>query len=67
MTLEELLRMTVPVGPGCVAPEDTQMTPDFRIAVQGVSSDNVRIIIHAQGHDSDTLDFDVFGNELRPI
>jgi len=66
-TLEGLLRMTVPIGPGCVAPEDTQMTPDFRIAVQEIDSGGVRVIIHSSGHDSDTLDFIVIGNKLLTL
>ena len=67
MTLEELLRMTVPVGPGCVVPEDTPTSPEFRIAVQHVRENSVHIIIHASGHNSETLDFDVRGNELLPL
>lgn len=67
MTLEELLRMTVPVGPGCVAPEGTPMSPEFRVAVQHVAEDAVHIIVHANGHDSETLDFEVRGNELSPL
>jgi len=66
-TLEELLRMQVPVGPGCMNPPDTLMSPDFRIAVQEITSDGVRVIIHASGHDSDTLDFIVKGNDLEKV
>ena len=67
VTLEELLRMTVPVGPGCIVPEDTPMSPDFRIAVQEKIDDGIRIIIHANGYDSDTLDFMVKGNSIEEI
>lgn len=65
--LEKLLRMTVPVGPGCVAPEDTPMSPDFRVSVQNIADDHVHFIIHADGHNSDTLDFRVSGNALTLI
>lgn len=66
-TLEELLRVTIPVGPGCVAPEGSPMPPDFRVAVQDKHEHGVRFIIHAQGHDSETLDFTVKGNTLTPV
>lgn len=66
-TLEELLRMTVPVGPGCVAPEGTPMTPEFRVAVQNVGDDGVHFLIHAVGHNSDTLDLVANGNQLTRI
>lgn len=67
MTLEDLLRMTVPVGPGCVAPEDTPMSPDFRVAVQEITDDGVRVIIHADGHTSETMDYVVQGDSLRQL
>lgn len=66
-TLESLLRMTVPVGPGCIVPEGTPMSPEFRVAVQQVMEDGVRIIVHASGYNSDTLDFIVRGNSLVPV
>lgn len=66
MTLEDLLRMTVPVGPGCVAPEGTPMSPDFRVAVQHIGGDGVHIIVHPMGHNGETLDFVVSGNKLEP-
>lgn len=67
MTLEELLRMTVPVPAGCVAKEGTPYTPDFRIAVQAIDQASVRIIVHALGHNSETLDFYVCGDVLTPL
>ena len=67
MVLEGLLRMTVPVPAGCAAPEGTPTSPDFRVAVQSVREDGVHIIVHAEGHDSDTMDFLVRGNELAEI
>ena len=67
MKLEKLLRMTVPVGHGCVAPEGTPMSPEFRIAVQEVRENAVRVIIHANGHDSETLDRWVIGDQLLTL
>lgn len=65
-TLEELLRMTVK-SPAPVTGGEVDVSPDFRIAVQEVTGESVRVIIHASGHSSDTLDFHVVGNELRPL
>lgn len=66
-TLEQLLRMTVPVPAGCIAPEGTPISPEFRVSVQNIFDESVRIIIHANGHDSDTLDFRVQGNQITPM
>ncbi len=66
-TLEDLLRMTVPVGPGCTSPEGTPMSPGFRVSVQKASDDGVHFIIHANGHDSETVDFVAKGNRLEPV
>ena len=66
-TLEKLLRMTVHVGPGCIAPEGTQMSPEFRLSIQEITDDGVRFIIHAHGHDSHTMEFIVQDNSLIPI
>ena len=66
-TLEHLLRMTVPVPAGCVAPEGTPTSPEFRVVVQRADNDGVHFIIHANGHRSDTLDFIVRGNLLTPV
>jgi hypothetical protein len=67
MTLEKLLRMTVPVGPGCVAPEGTPMSPEFRVAVQEITDEGVRFIIHANGHNSETMDFIARGDTLKRL
>ena len=67
MTLEDLLRMTVPVGPGCISPEGTPMSPEFSVSVQGMGEAGVYFIIHARGHDSETLDFIVKGNKLEQL
>lgn len=63
-TLEDLLRMTVPIGPGFMLPEGTPMSPEFRVAVQCMEEEGVRIIIHALGHDSETLTLLVSGDKI---
>lgn len=67
MSLEGLLRTTYPVGPGCIAPEGTPASPEFRVSIQATHSDGVHFIIHALGHNSETLDFIVQGNSLVPV
>lgn len=67
MTLEELLRTTYPIGPGCMAPEGTLASPNFRVSIMGSTPGGVHMLIHAEGHDSATLDFFVTGNTLVPI
>lgn len=62
--LEDLLRMTVPTKDkdgNAIA-----ITPEFRVSVQRVADDGVHFIIHADGHNSDTLDFIVSGDALHP-
>jgi hypothetical protein len=44
---------------------EVDVTPEFRVAVQSITEDGVHIIIHANGHNSDTLDFIVSGDELQ--
>jgi hypothetical protein len=66
MTLEELLRMTVPVPAGCVAAEGTPMSPDFRVAVQEITEAGVHVIVHPFGHNGQTLDLLVSGNSAVP-
>jgi len=65
--LETLLRTTVPVPAGCVAPEGSPMSPRFRVDVQHAFEDGVHFIIHADGHSSDTLDLVAKGNSLTPL
>ena len=67
MKLEQLLRMTVPVPAGCVAPEGTPMSPEFMVSVQEIAEDGVRIIVHACGHDSETLDRWVISDHLLTL
>ena len=64
MTLEDLLRMKVK-GFNGVSGKEVEYSPDFRVAVQHINNEAVEIIIHAQDHNSETLDFAVRGNELQ--
>ena len=68
MTLEKLLRMEVPAKDkdGNVI----KITPEFRLAVQDLEcvvdgKKGVRVIVHANGHNSDTVDLWVCGNQTR--
>jgi hypothetical protein len=68
--LEDLLRMTVPAKDK--DGNDIQITPEFRLSVQETKAlvngePGVRIIIHADGHNSDTLDYVVSGDDLLPL
>lgn len=65
MTLEDLLRMKVKIERADGA--SVEISPEFRVAVQEIDSGSVRIIIHASGYDSTTLDFRVRDNELTQI
>ena len=64
-TLENLLRMECDTV--SVTGQDIVVVPNFRVAVQKKTDAGVHIIIHADDFDSDTLDFVVKGNELKPI
>lgn len=71
-TLEQLLRMQVTTLPNGVPLRDkhgfpVKISPDFRIAIQDITDHGVRIIVHASGYDSDTLDFWVCGDKLEKI
>ena len=64
MTLEDLLSTTVP----CKDKDgnDIEISPDFRVAIQGRPYDGgIHFIIHPFGHSGETLDFVVTGNTLR--
>jgi hypothetical protein len=63
--LEDLLRMTVPAKDK--DGNAIEMTPGFRVSVQRKNDDGVHFIIHADGHNSDTLDYIVSGDVLRPL
>lgn len=64
--LETLLRMQVE-DVSLVSGETISYSPEFRVAVQQIGEGGVHIIIHADGHSSDTLDFIVSGNELKGL
>lgn len=65
MTLQQLLETTV-------SSEDkdgnkVEVSPEFRVAVQQVKDGGLHFIIHPYGHNGETLDFVVHGNELTPL
>lgn len=64
--LEQLLRMKISTQ-ATKESNPFEMTPDFRVAVQEITEDGVRIIIHANGYSSDTCDFMVRGNNLTAL
>lgn len=66
MTLEDLLRMEIK-GKNSISGDDISYPPEFRVSIQKKTTDGVHFIIHANGHNSETLDFLVRGNELFPI
>ncbi len=68
MTLQQLLGTLVTTQDK--EGKDVQISPEFRVAVQQVVRDEgggIHFIIHANGYNSETLDFLVVGNELTPI
>lgn len=63
-TLEDLLRMTVPAKDK--DGNDIQITPEFRLAVQNFNKEGgIHFIVHANGYNSDTLDYIVKDNTLK--
>ena len=65
ITLQQLLETTV-TGQnkdGAVV----KFSPDFRVAVQQVKDGGIHFLIHPDGHNGETLDFIVTGNELKPL
>jgi len=54
-------------GTSPVTKQPIQYAPEFRVSVQDECDGGVHIIIHADGHNSETLDFMVTGNNLKPI
>ena len=63
MTLEKLLRMTVRVK-SRVDKIKVNMTPEFRVSVQRINDIGVHFTIHADGYDSETLDFICNGDKI---
>lgn len=66
MTLEELLRMKNDRGRDLKG-NPVQTSPEFRVSVQNEDAEfygmkGIHVIIHAVGHDSDTLDLFINGN-----
>jgi len=43
-----------------------EISPDFRVSVNDGRNGAVHMMIHADGHDGDTLDFTVVGNKVIP-
>lgn len=64
-TIEELLSMKVLSENH--RQEPIQVSPEFRVAVQKITTEGVHIILHANGHDSDTLDLLVKDDKVTII
>ena len=65
-TLEDLLRMQVE-GFSPVNECKVMHSPEFRVAIQRITPEGVHFIIHANGHNSNTLDLLAQGNQLLEI
>ena len=64
-TLEQLLKMTVAAKDKDGNP--IEITPEFRVAVQGHRCGGVHILVHPMDHNGATLDFIVVGDTLTPL
>lgn len=64
-TLQELLQ--IKVKSENFNGEEVEVSPDFRIAVQGIYEYGIHIIVHPMNHNGDTLDLLVKGNTLSPV
>lgn len=65
MTLQDLLSMEVEstnISRGII-----KVPPEFRVSVQEKTDQGVRIIIHADGHNSETMDLLVNGDNLTVL
>jgi len=67
MTFEKLLRMQIK-GYSPVEGKSIEFSPDFRVSVQNLDAEfsgkkGVHIIVHADEHNSETLDLLVCGNK----
>ena len=62
-TLEELLRMKVEVND--INERPILASPEFRVAVQGISAKGVHFIIHPNGYDGVALDLVAQGNNIK--
>ena len=65
-TLQDLLSMKIDAE-NPLNGEPIQLTPDFRVAVQGERDGGVHFIIHPNGHNGDTLDFVAKGDKLTRL
>lgn len=65
MSLEDLLRMKIN-GTSGVTGEPVKFSPHFTVSVQGEIGGGVHFIIHADSYNSETLDFIVFQDEIKP-
>lgn len=65
MTLQQLLETLVTTQDK--DGNTVEVSPDFRVAVQQVKNGGLHFIIHPDGHNGETLDFVVRGNELEPL
>lgn len=66
ITLSELLDMEIDsISP--VSGEPIKYSPEFRIAIQSKTEDGIHIIVHAIGHNSDTLDLIVNGDHIAHL
>lgn len=61
-TLEDLLSMRVESKDKDGNP--VLVSPEFRVSVQGFSDKGVHVIIHADGHNSTTLDLEIEDNDV---
>lgn len=66
-TLESLLKMQVFVEKPTMPGVPIATTPHFRVSVQGPRDGGTHFIIHADGYNSDTLDFVAKGNTITPV
>jgi hypothetical protein len=65
-TLQDLLNMEIK-GKSPVTGNDIKFSPEFRVAVQSKTKEGVHIIIHAVGHNSETLDLIVSGDNVAHL
>lgn len=66
MNLEELLSMKVH-NLNAVTGEQVSYPPEFRVSVQGRRDGGVHFIIHANGYNSETLDFVAKGDKIERL
>ena len=65
-TIEDLLKMQVD-GVSPVSGKDITFSPEFRVSIQRITEYGVHFIIHANGHNSPTLDLIANGNKLSEL